>query len=548
MITSEAMAITHNPRLFLNFRKVLITVTICLISTSVFSQGKSDSLLNVLKQEISKAPVYDQQKELRILNLKRKLNKGNSQYFLFQHNLYKNIIEEYKAYKYDSAFVYANKMIALASRFNKKHELIEDEILLGNIYTSTGMYKEGFELVANIDTNTISDQLKSDFYSFRGRLNEHISKYNKDAFFSELYLKQSHEDFARSKSILPPNSFEKTVDQAFIAKDQQLPALYFYDYIIHSNLTLHELAKISNRLSSAFEGDEKVLFLALAAICDLRSSIKETKAMFFLGQEMFRQNKTEDAYLFIQHAVKDAEFYGSRSNQVQIESILPIIAEKLISEEQNEKNQYVISLLVFLVVALVLGFILFIYKARLRRIKTNQQLIRNKNDELAIVNEKLLESSRIKEEFIGVFFKNCSSYIGTLDKIKHKVKHHLKSGNYKDADSTLNSINIGYERHKLYETLDTILLALFPNFIVAFNALLPKEDQIWPKNNEPLNPSIRIFALIRFGVTEIESIAKILDYRVSTVYTYKMRIKSKALVEGDGFEKKIMEIKLADNN
>ena len=156
MITSEAMAITHNPRLFLNFRKVLITVTICLISTSVFSQGKSDSLLNVLKQEISKAPVYDQQKELRILILKRKLNKGNNQHFLLQHNLYKNIIEEYKAYKYDSAFVYANKMITLARSFNKQHELIEDEILLGNIYTSTGMYKEAFELVANIDTNTIS--------------------------------------------------------------------------------------------------------------------------------------------------------------------------------------------------------------------------------------------------------------------------------------------------------------------------------------------------------------------------------------------------------
>src|SRR4051812_22414984 len=101
MITSEAIYITRRRRLFSNFRKVLITLTVCLIFTSVFSQGKSDSLLNVLKKEISKAPIYDQQKELRILNLKRKLNKGNSQSFLFQHNLYENIIEEYKAYKYD---------------------------------------------------------------------------------------------------------------------------------------------------------------------------------------------------------------------------------------------------------------------------------------------------------------------------------------------------------------------------------------------------------------------------------------------------------------
>jgi len=89
-------------------------------------------------------------------------------------------------------------------------------------------------------------------------------------------------------------------------------------------------------------------------------------------------------------------------------------------------------------------------------------------------------------------------------------------------------------------------LTLFPNFITSFNSLLKKEDQLWPKPGEALNATLRIFALIRLGVNELEAIAKILDYSVSTVYTYKNRIKSKALIPGDDFEQKIMKIKFID--
>jgi transposase len=46
--------------------------------------------------------------------------------------------------------------------------------------------------------------------------------------------------------------------------------------------------------------------------------------------------------------------------------------------------------------------------------------------------------------------------------------------------------------------------------------------------------------------TENEAIAKMLDYSVSTIYTYKARIKSRALVPANDFERKIMEIEFID--
>jgi hypothetical protein len=77
--------------------------------------------------------------------------------------------------------------------------------------------------------------------------------------------------------------------------------------------------------------------------------------------------------------------------------------------------------------------------------------------------------------------------------------------------------------------------------------LLSEEDQVWPKKGESLNASLRIFALTRLGVNELEAIAKILNYSVSTVYTYKVRIKAKSLIGADEFEKKVMEIKFTDS-
>ena len=180
------------------------------------------------------------------------------------------------------------------------------------------------------------------------------------------------------------------------------------------------------------------------------------------------------------------------------------------------------------------------------RIKANERIISIKNEELESLNEKLWESSRIKEEFIGLFFSSVSTYIETLEKIKRKIQHNIKHENYQQVNAVLNNIQIERERTILYQTLDNMILTLFPNFISSFNLLLREEDQLWPKAGETLNANLRIFALMRLGINDLDTIAKILNYRVSTVYTYKVRIKSKAIVPAEDFERKLMEIKFTD--
>ena len=53
---------------------------------------------------------------------------------------------------------------------------------------------------------------------------------------------------------------------------------------------------------------------------------------------------------------------------------------------------------------------------------------------------------------------------------------------------------------------------------------------------------MRIFALIRLGISETDRIARFLDYSVHTINTYKTRVKNKSWVENEQFEAEIMKI------
>lgn len=531
-------------------KKLLLVFAFLLTSIYCYSQNfSSDKILKVLKTELEKEDRYDFNKEKRIKQLQQKLLLTDSKDFNSQYNLHFRIFDEYRSFKFDSAFMYVRKMIALSQKFNQLDNLTDSKILLGSTLLNSGFYKEAFDITATINIANLSDSLKADFLNLRARLNAGIGDYDNDAYFSKIYRRQSEEDFKKAEIAAPSNDFEKTINLAFqpnSVKSKKLTPEYFYNFITSSHLPEHKIAMVATRISYAYTGENRIIFLALAAINDIRSSTKETLAIFLLGQELFKLNRTDDAYIMMQHAVKNARFYGARSREVQIESILPLIAGKFIDEKQHEKDKLLIGFLIFLIVAVVLFFLLVIYRKQIRRIKADELTIKKKNSELKNINSKLWESSRIKEEFIGLFFNTCSSYIETLDKVKRRAQHNIKLGKYNDANSVLENIKVEKEKDQLYDTLDTVFLTLFPNFINSFNALLKQEDQIWPKPGEMLTATLRIFALIRLGVSELETIAKILDYSVSTVYTYKNRVKVKALVAAEDFERKIMEIKFMD--
>lgn len=508
---------------------------------------KADSLWQVLKTELKKRNSYVQRKEQKILLIRRRLEKTPDDKFNPRFKLTSDLFNEYSAFRFDSAIASVNRMIALSQQFNEKQYLIKSQISLVTVLTKSGLYKEAFDAMATIDTNRLSKRTRYDYLIMRAWLYSEISAYNNDAFFAKRYRQASVKDFKEATKI---NDLQITTNLTFIpdSGNRKKPtAGFYYNYLLSNNLTEHQIAIEATRMSYAYTGDDKLLLLTLAAINDIRSATKETFAIFLLGQELFKHNRNNDAYICMQEAHANAAFYGTRNRAAQIQSVLPLITSRLMEEKQHEKDMLWIGFVILLLAAIVLVFQLVLFRKQMIRIKMNDRVIQEKNTELEDLNGKLWESSRIKEELIGLFFKTCSSYIETLDRVRYKVQHSIKSGRYQDAAKVLGNVQIQTEKNTLYSTLDRAVLALFPNFVTSFNSLLKPEGQICLKEGEMLTATLRIFALIRLGVTNVEAIGKILDYTVSTVYTYKARIKSKALVPPELFEQKIMEIKFTDD-
>ena len=94
----------------------------------------------------------------------------------------------------------------------------------------------------------------------------------------------------------------------------------------------------------------------------------------------------------------------------------------------------------------------------------------------------------------------------------------------------------------VYNEFDKSFLELFPNFIHDFNNLLNEDGKIEPKPGEILNTELRIFALIRLGVTDANRIAHFLGYSLATVYNYRSKIRNKAKGDKDNFEQEVMRL------
>lgn len=95
---------------------------------------------------------------------------------------------------------------------------------------------------------------------------------------------------------------------------------------------------------------------------------------------------------------------------------------------------------------------------------------------------------------------------------------------------------------EFYDVFDDAFLHIYPNFVKEVNQLFRPEEQIVLKDGEKLNTDLRIIAFMRLGIEESSRIAQMLNYSVYTIYTYRNKLKNRA-ISRDTFESDIMCIK-----
>ncbi len=533
--------------------RIFWCVVFCLIGIGR-ALADTPELIGQLKTEIDRKHEYDQAKQKRIDGLKRRLRATPAGKMDARFDLCTQIYNEYKTYQYDSASVYIEKMEAMGDRYNDRAKQYYSKVQMAFILLSSGMFTETFDKLRGVDPRYLNDSARFDHYSILTRAYYDLAQYDNDKTYSPRYNALANRYIDSAIALTSPGSYDNTYLTGYkLMKNGQYARAeeIFKRQLQENKLTRHQYAIVASTLSDLYistdRNQQSIDLLIQAAIADIQTSTKETVALFWLSQQLYKNGDSRNAYLFIQQAMADAEFYGARQRQFQISSLLPIVAAQELDASEKARMRFLLyTVATTLIAALVVVFSFLLYK-QLKKVQAKEKEIEEKNEELEIINGKLQEDARIKEDYIGYFFNAISGYILKLEKLKHSIDTKLSIKKYDDIQITINKINIKKEREDLFYTFDHVFLKIFPNFITSFNALFAEKDQIWPKEHEVLTTDLRIFALMRLGITDTTAIANILEYSEKTIYVYKMRMKAKALIHGDEFDAKIMAIKAVDS-
>lgn len=532
--------------------KYFIAVLIIIAhSAYVWGEAGSDSLLQDLENYLDKKDTFLSQKMTKIENL----TKSYSSYKIVnnQEKAYETgykLFYEYEAFIYDSAFKYIKEIKNAAIKLGNNIKITDAKIKMSFVLLSSGLFKEALDTLADIRIQSMPDSIKIDYYSVIAKTYFELVNYNQDSCFTVVYMAVGNKYLDSALMLTPQKTSEfwnlKSLREM---KSFDLPkARQAFEYWLNNfKLNDHQYAIATSSLGYIYELEhdtaKAINMLIKSAIADIKSSTKETVALRNLANLIFIKGDVRTAYRFIKLALEDATFYNARHRKIEIASILPIIeGEKLNSVEKQRSILVKYSIAITLLSILVIVFFIIIFK-QLKKLKKARKTIMNTYQNLLNTNSKLIEANKIKEEYIGHIFTANSEYLDKMERFQREVNRRITTRRFDDVKVLLRNIDLKKEREELFNQFDKIFLKLFPDFINEFNSFFKEEDRIQLKETELLNTDLRIFALIRLGITDNEKIAKILEYSVNTIYTYKTRVKNKSNIPNEEFEERIMKIK-----
>ncbi len=285
----------------------------------------------------------------------------------------------------------------------------------------------------------------------------------------------------------------------------------------------------------------KICF-AVAAAYDLSKSVRKYEALQELARILSDEGDDGRAYKYIMCAITDIQASNARSRFQKLSIYQPIIAAAY--AETQERSNMTKSLLLAIALLLLVGLLVALLFIRQKNIGLARERhdLRQKNIELeqlrsrlSDANRSLEESAKVKEDYLGYLFNLCSEYIDSLESYRKQLQRRLKSGKISDIDSLLSATQGGEHLQSFFKKFDAIILDIFPDFIEKINALLSPDYQLRPKPGELLSPELRIYALVRLGVTDSTRIAAFLHYSPQTVYNYRFRVRSHSLLPKEEF-------------
>lgn len=461
----------------------------------------------------------------------------------------------YFSYRYDSARFYLNRCLDLADDVQDWKRFAVAATRLGHLDAKAGHFMEAYSsLYSLVDTTMLSGDAKVDYlyalYDFSRDLEGNA------VALEELTLPDRQAIGRRILSLAQEESevYQVVVINQFLDAGQldeaEEAALRLAGSVEPEDRRYALYAYILSEISWRRGDEDKQLeWLAQSAQSDLVNAVKDYASLTTIAQMMTGRDM-DRAFRYMRVAQDDAIFYNGMLRPWQISQSFAIIQKGY--EDSQRTTTHLTAVIAGLLLALLLTLLVafrMVSKRSRTLAGTQQELqesniqLEQRNQELRGLNQEISEAGRIKEVYIGRVLDIMSENVNKMQAYDNHVRLALKQGKTEQLLKELSiSTRTDDELQAFYRTFDTTFLALYPNFIEDFNALLREDARVYPKKDELLCTELRIFALIRLGIEDSVRIASLLHYSVSTIYNYKVKVKNGALGDRETFEERVKTI------
>ena len=515
---------------------LMIFANLLVAGSETIGRREVASMLKTLDSELENREVYISRRRTSIDSLKNVLKCSS----ISSDDRLSTLLmlgDMYNAYNTDSAVSIYDKGASLARDLKQDSVAVRFELRRLTYLPLLAFISQAEDELSRIDFRSLPKGLQEEYFDAARQMYFYIAAYYvnyPDVY--DRYMAKSHD---AQKSLIGHleegsprymlNMGEYYYYNKEYSKTQALAMLLIDQLQPEDNLyarACHLLAEISKARGEHYAYE---YYLALSAIADTRGATLEVASLQELGKTIYLNGDVQHAYDYLSVALSDAVECNAPLRILQSSQVLPIIERAQKAEIRSAHIRLYVIMVVMAVLLMILAITLYV--------------LHRKNRQMNRMALRLEEANSTKDVYISQFLNLCSIYMDKLTQFNKMVNRKITTGKVDDLlKITKQGKYIEEHSKEFYDVFDDAFLHIYPNFVAEVNKLLRPEEQIVLREGEKLNTDLRIIAFMRLGIEESSRIAQMMNYSVYTIYTYRNKLKNRA-ISRETFEGDLMNIK-----
>lgn len=513
--------------------------------------------LRVLNSLIKKKQFFRDSLKNQMDSVMMQLHKHTDFSIEFRYYINRRMLQDAQMFSYDYASEFSRKMRILSEKIGDGNLMAESRILSSFNMAQACLFVEALDMLKSVDLDfpNVNDSILGLYYFYYGITYQRLAVYVNDSINAKRYNNLGIEMFRKSLDYSKNAGLRNFILGRIYGRQRQFDvAQQFFEkslkYIRKDDNVLNTLALASLGKCFKHQGkhEQATHYYIEATKNDVLNAHNSSISIIDLTEHLYKQyHLTHNVSKYVNIAIENGEFYGMSSQITHIDKIIPDIAK-----EKARKNRIQVFFLVAIVAVFLIYILLILFRYEKNRkllkdylsmnekMKDENNLLHDENEKLSRAGMLLRDSNKLKDAYLGKLLESNSELTNMFEEFAIKADQKLKKAQYEQVQKSIKELQKSFSKKEQLDRLDELFMSMFPTFSADFNALLMPEYRKH-EGDALLSPSMRIFALVRLGITSNHQIARVLNYSYNTILNYRVRTRAMA-INADTFEQDVQKI------